>query len=173
MFFFPDNTVLINFALAREVGLLLELLRGQGQWTDAVHAECEKSADTGLYPALEDVFSAMPSPIMLSQKEVQDARALRQQMSGPADPEHKNWGEAQTITVIDQRFSGSCFLTDDFGATDSANGAGIQVFSTAQLFALAVNVGKVERDTARATLQWLVDEHRRGIRIEQFDAGVR
>jgi hypothetical protein len=43
--FFPDNTVLVNFALINRVDLLATLLRDKGAWCASVAGECAKSAN--------------------------------------------------------------------------------------------------------------------------------
>lgn len=41
---FPDNTVLINFALINRMDLLNRLANGNGRWCATVAAECAESA---------------------------------------------------------------------------------------------------------------------------------
>jgi hypothetical protein len=41
---FPDNTVLVNFALISRMDLLERLANGHGAWCGTVAAECRTSA---------------------------------------------------------------------------------------------------------------------------------
>lgn len=50
---FPDNTVLCNFASVDRLGLLEKVLDGRGRWTQAVAAEAEQSAR--FWPKLHQV----------------------------------------------------------------------------------------------------------------------
>ncbi|MCG3039466.1 hypothetical protein L7D48_02570 [Streptomyces sp. S1A] len=50
---FPDNTVLCNFAAVDRLSLLEKVLDGRGRWTQAVAAEAGRSAR--YWPKLEQV----------------------------------------------------------------------------------------------------------------------
>jgi hypothetical protein len=52
--FFPDNTVLINFAMINRMDLLERLANGNGAWCATVAAECRKSADFPGLAAMSD-----------------------------------------------------------------------------------------------------------------------
>lgn len=52
---FPDNTVLCNFAVVDRVPPLEKVLDGRGRWTEAVAHEAERSARR--IPRLRDVVS--------------------------------------------------------------------------------------------------------------------
>jgi hypothetical protein len=62
---FPDNTVLINFAIINRMDLLEKLANGNGQWCATVARECAESAG---YPglaalsAVEDIFGEPLEP---------------------------------------------------------------------------------------------------------------
>lgn len=51
VYWFPDNTVLCNFASVSALPLLESILRGRGRWVEAIAAEAAKSAM--IYPDLE------------------------------------------------------------------------------------------------------------------------
>jgi hypothetical protein len=52
---FPDNTVLINFAIINRMDLLEKLANGNGQWCATVATECAESAG---YPGLAALSAA-------------------------------------------------------------------------------------------------------------------
>ena len=65
---FPDNTVLINFAIINRMDLLEKLANGNGQWCATVAGECSESAK---YPGLaalsaaEDIFGGARASVVL------------------------------------------------------------------------------------------------------------
>jgi hypothetical protein len=87
---FPDNTVLINFAIINRMELLEKLANGNGQWCATVAGECAESAG---YPGLaalsaaEDIFGEPLYP-NAHRKEWIDADTL--------------WGYVQTLRVNDR-----------------------------------------------------------------------
>lgn len=50
---FPDTTVLCNFAAVGKLNLLRDLLDGRGRWTEAIAYEISRSAR--VIPALGDI----------------------------------------------------------------------------------------------------------------------
>ncbi|AEH08929.1 hypothetical protein FsymDg_1462 [Candidatus Protofrankia datiscae] len=54
---FPDNTVLINFAILNRMDLLGRLANGNGRWCATVAAECDASAQQ---PGLAALRSGCP-----------------------------------------------------------------------------------------------------------------
>jgi len=50
---FPDNTVLINFALINRMDLLGRLANGNGRWCATIAAECAESAKRPELAALQ------------------------------------------------------------------------------------------------------------------------
>jgi hypothetical protein len=49
-YWFPDNTVLCNFACVDSLPLLEKTLRGRGRWTDAIAFEAAQSSR--VYPGV-------------------------------------------------------------------------------------------------------------------------
>jgi hypothetical protein len=48
---FPDNTVLVNFAIISRMDLLARLANGNGQWCATVASECARQLESpGLRP---------------------------------------------------------------------------------------------------------------------------
>ncbi|MEU7743546.1 hypothetical protein [Nonomuraea sp. NPDC049158] len=52
-YWFPDNTVLCNFACVSRLDLLESILRGRGRWAEAIAYEASRSAR--VYPELNSV----------------------------------------------------------------------------------------------------------------------
>jgi hypothetical protein len=100
-YFFPDNTVLINFAIIEQMPLLRGLLLEKGTWVAAVAAECEQSARTGLYPlALGTAGAIMTETLVPTRTEMADARTIRNDIASANEPFPKSYGEAQTLAII-------------------------------------------------------------------------
>ncbi|MGF7238301.1 MAG: hypothetical protein ACQSGP_25575 [Frankia sp.] len=58
---FPDNTVLINFAIINRMDLLERLANGNGRWCATVASECWTSArqpDLGALAAAGNIFGS-------------------------------------------------------------------------------------------------------------------
>jgi hypothetical protein len=112
---FPDNTVLINFAIINRMDLLEKLANGNGQWCATVAGECSESAK---YPGLaalsaaEDIFG---EPLYPDPAEHQDVQVLRNRLASPGDPPTKHLGEAETVAIITRRRL-SCFLSPTIAA---------------------------------------------------------
>lgn len=169
--YFPDNTVLINFAIIGEMELFKTLLQGRGAWVGAVHAECEESSDKGYYPGIEAAFDFMPDPILLTTFERREARHMQQYIADPTDKPTKSLGEAETIAVItNRRISPAVFITDDGGAVAyiEEQDLPIEVFSTTDILALAVNAKMLDEATAIEHIAALVAQKRKRISLNRF-----
>lgn len=116
---FPDNTVLCNFAAVDRIGLLRELVRENGRWTQAVYAEAMKSRY--VLPALSEVAetSLLGEPI-----EVDDAELVHQirvaRFGGSPGKPTEHLGEAETCHLLSSvpEYADSKWLTDDRDAYD-------------------------------------------------------
>lgn len=170
---FTDNTVPINFSLIHEIPLLRELLNGQGAWTGTVQAECENSVSTGLYSELEDVAGFIDHLYLATDDEWKQARAIRRDIAKPDEPFPKSFGEAESIAVILNRGLSAAFLTDDGGAADyvEQRKLGLQIISTAELLALAVELGHITEDTGRNHIMDL-SRQGRGVCLGDFEASL-
>jgi hypothetical protein len=74
---FPDNTVLVNFALINRMDLLERLSNGQGRWCASVASECHASAREPSLAALADADAIFGQPLSPAIAELIDAKLLR------------------------------------------------------------------------------------------------
>jgi predicted nucleic acid-binding protein len=134
IYWFPDNTVLINFACVSRLDLLEEILRGRGRWTEAIADEAQRSAR--FYPELSNVVRGawLGEPIEVADREDQIAieRVRRAAFGGSAHEPRKHLGEAQTCHVIrtNPEFAASFWITDDYDAAEYAKRQGITTLDT-------------------------------------------
>ncbi|MFS8203094.1 hypothetical protein ACLVWQ_30945 [Streptomyces sp. CWNU-52B] len=139
---FPDNTVLCNFAAVDRVPLLEKVLDGRGRWTEAVKHEAEQSAR--YLPRLRDVMSLgmLGEPIAITDVEEIAAvdRLRRAVFGGVATMPTKHLGEAETCVLIMGRpeFRDSVWITDDRSAGSYARRQGITTKETFDLMNAAV-----------------------------------
>lgn len=174
-YYFPDNTVLINFSIIEEMPLLKALLCGKGTWVEAVAAECEQSTRTGLYPvALGTATDMMTEMLFPTQVEMVDARTIRNEIASASEPFPKSYGEAQTLAIITRRNLRAIVITDDGGVGRyvQENNLGTSVFSTTDLLALAVRINRISQEQGEAHIAKLVAEKRHRISVNRFRASL-
>jgi predicted nucleic acid-binding protein len=161
VFFFPDNTVLNNFAIVRRMELLAELIGERGRWCATVAQECRKGAG---YPGLEEMAAAdgiFGDPIYPVGADRINIGLLRERMAEPGDNPTKHLGEAETIIIIQsQGFHGSFFVTDDVGAQREAKRANIPTVTTWQILRLLVRGRRLSTDEFLADAETLVKKFR-------------
>ncbi|MFF3407739.1 hypothetical protein ACFYW8_16325 [Streptomyces sp. NPDC002742] len=144
---FPDNTVLCNFAAVDRLPLLEKVLDGRGRWTEAVAHEAEQSAR--FLPRLRDIASAgmLGEPIAITDIEEITAvdRLRRAVFGGVASEPTRHLGEAETCVLITMRpeFHDSVWITDDRSAGSYARRRGITTKETFDLMNEAVVEGLV------------------------------
>lgn len=149
MLLFPDNTVLVNFALIGRLDLLDELVRGRSAWTHAVSEECWESARQPGLHSMSRLADTFGEPLTLqTSREITDARSFRARMAGPGDPPKKHLGEAEALAIISNRASGDVFVTDDQAARDLARTLEVVTYSTCQLLRLAVRSRRLTAQNA-------------------------
>lgn len=144
---FPDNTVLISFAIINRMDLLERLAKGNGQWCATVAAECAESAKQPGLAALRGAGEIFGEPLFPDEAEHQDVRVLRDQLAGPGDLPTRHLGEAETLAIIVRRELRCFFATDDRGAARLATKNGIQVVGTWHLLKVACRAGWIDADT--------------------------
>ena len=157
---FPDNTVLINFALINRMDLLHRLANGKGRWCASVASECRNSAKRPDLAALDDAEEIFGEPLYPDQAELQDAQALRSLLAAPGDPRIRHLGEAETVAIAVRRQLDCIFITDDQAAARLAANKGISVASTWGLLRMAHRVGWVDADTFWGYVQTLAGQER-------------
>lgn len=144
---FPDNTVLCNFAAVDRLPLLEKLLDGRGRWTEAVAHEAKQS--TVYLPRLRDIVAAdmLGEPIAITDvREIAEVdRVRRAVFGGVASAPTKHLGEAETCVLIIMRreFHDAVWITDDRSAGAFARRKGITTKETFDLMNEAVVGGLV------------------------------
>ncbi|MBT8162200.1 MULTISPECIES: hypothetical protein [Arthrobacter] len=142
---FPDNTVLINFALINRMDLLSRLANGNGRWCVTVQQECLQSAAYEGLAALEEAGDIFGDPLFPESRfEYLNVRTFRDELAEPNDHPHKHLGEAETLAVMSSRKIHGFFVTDDGGAQRLAARHGIQVIDTWKLMHIAIKKGFVD-----------------------------
>jgi hypothetical protein len=94
---FPDNTVLVNFALINRMDLLEKLVNGRGRWCATVAFECARSAQEPGLDAMNlanDIFGSPWYP--QSGAERQDIEIMRLALARPGDAPYQRQGTALT-----------------------------------------------------------------------------
>ncbi|MEV7243157.1 hypothetical protein AB0N92_18190 [Streptomyces sp. NPDC093248] len=161
---FPDNTVLCNFACVDALGLLKSILNGRGRWTEAVAYEASRSAQNA-YARLADVtvggWLGEPLEIHLSEADRVE-RVRRAAFGGSASTPLQHLGEAQTLHVIQHRpeFRSSFWLSDDRAACDHARRQGITTLETQDVMAYGCSAGDITHTDAYKLLRQMRDAGR-------------
>jgi predicted nucleic acid-binding protein len=158
---FPDNTVLINFAVINRLDLLERLANGSGRWCATVATECAESARQPGLAAMGGAGEIFGDPLYPDEAELQDVRVLRDQLAGPGDLPTRHLGEAETLAIIIRRHMSCFFATDDHGAARLATKNRIGVADTWRLLKVANRKGWVDADTFWGYVQTL-QGHGRG-----------
>ncbi|GGK93240.1 hypothetical protein [Streptomyces flaveus] len=166
---FPDNTVLCNFAAVDRVPLLEKLLDGRGRWTEAVAHEAEQSA--AYLPRLRDIVAVgmLGEPITITDlDEIAEVDRLRRAVfGGVASVPTKHLGEAETCALIIKRpeFRDSVWITDDRSAAAFTRRRGITTKETFDLMNEAVVEGLVTAVAGHELLGRMVAAGRRLHRV--------
>lgn len=156
---FPDNTVLINFALISRMDLLGRLAH-HGSWCATVASECDRSAQEPGLGALSQAREIFGEPLRPDDAELLDARVLRQELAMPGDGPFHHLGEAETLAIVIRRQLTAIFVTDDKDATRLATNNSVTVVSTWMLLRVAHRQGWVDADTLWGYVQTLQAGHR-------------
>lgn len=157
---FPDNTVLCNFATVDRLPLLEKVLDGRGRWTQAVAYEAEQSS--AYHPNLRSIADTgwLGEPIELaSAAEVAEVDRVRRAVFGglPSEPT-RHLGEAETCVLITVReeFRDSVWITDDRSAGVFARRRGITTKETFDLMNEAVVDALITPDEGHGLLAAMV-----------------
>lgn len=134
MFFFPDTTVLCNFAAVQRLDLLQEYVASAGRWVQAVEYEVRASAKTHGDLLSIWVDGWLGDVIELNRKGEADRvrRFRRLQMFGDVDKPLQHLGESETFVAIRARseLHGSIVLTDDHDAHRVLSSNGVMTRDT-------------------------------------------
>ncbi|MGW4562448.1 hypothetical protein ACWEN3_08610 [Streptomyces sp. NPDC004561] len=158
LWWFPDNTVLCNFAAADALGLLRAVLDGRGRWTEAVAYEAHRSAQCA-HARLADVSADgwLGDPLVIDDDTEADIveRVRRAAFGGAPGAPRQHLGEAQTLHVIQNwpEFKGSYWLRDDRAACDLARRKGITTWQTKDVLAYGCSMGDITHTKAYRLLQ--------------------
>jgi predicted nucleic acid-binding protein len=171
---FPDNTVLVNFALIGRVDLLETLVKGRAAWTLTISGECHRSAAEPGLEALHRMPEIFGAPLIPTPAERIDARLLRERIAGTDFRPGASLGEAEAIAMITSRaIARATFVSDDAVAREHATARGISVYSTMDLLRLAGRVHLLSSDDAWSCVE-ILRGHGRGVgrAPHDFDAFV-
>lgn len=161
---FPDNTVMINFAIVDRLDLLEVYLHGEARVVEAVWREIVQSARH--VPALAGVDQAtwFGKPIRITktadQTAVENTRVGR--FGGTKDQPLKHLGESQTLHVIQKfpDYSGSVWITDDASAYKLGKGQAVVTRHTVDVLRDLVARGELTSHEAYELCEEMQDEER-------------
>jgi predicted nucleic acid-binding protein len=164
LWWFPDNTVLCNFAAVARLDVLERTLANQGRWVEAVAHEARRSAN--VLPALKEVFRDgwLGEPIEIDgEDEVLRVDVIRRAVfGGPGAEPLKHLGEAQTLYLLQNRdeFRGSVWVTDDREAYEYAKRQGLIAKDTVAILCHAIADAIVTNEEAFGLLQAMLSANR-------------
>ncbi|WP_072816102.1 hypothetical protein [Rhodococcus zopfii] len=158
---FPDNTVLINFALISRMDLLERLTGGNSAWCATVAQECRTSATYDGLAALGEAPRIFGAPLFPDTAELQDTRVLREELANPGESQTMHLGEAETLAIMLRRRVDGLFVTDDREAQRLATTNGVRVATTWGLLKAAYrSLRAVDADTLWGYVQTLRSNQR-------------
>lgn len=116
-YLFPDNSVIVCFAQAKELEVLEQYLRGNGRVVEAVSREISDSAKRvpGLMKLDQDAWFGDPIPIV-GDKNVRAVEGIRVAVFGGGKGKpREHLGESQTLHLLqaDKDYQDSIWLTED------------------------------------------------------------
>ena len=166
---FPDTTVLCNFAVVRQMGLLEGWLRGRGRWTSAVRFEVGRSR--AYHPALGDAVDGrwLGEVIELEGHEEAVERMRLGVFGGMPEEPLKHLGEAQTCYLIRHlsEFEDSWWVTEDGDAYDFGVRSGMQTLRTFEVMQHMVADGDLTAEAALALMRAMEEAGRALLHVPQ------
>jgi predicted nucleic acid-binding protein len=162
---FPDNTVLCNFAAVDRLALLEKVLDGRGRWSEAVAREARLSARHLPPLAALTERGTLGEPIELTDPDerTEVERLRRAVFGGDRRRPTQHLGEAETLTLITRRrdFRRSVWISDDRDAARYARRRGITTLETFDLVRAAVLDELVDAAEGHRLLQRMAEAGRR------------
>jgi hypothetical protein len=160
-FWFPDTTVLRNFAVADALQVLQNFLDGRGRWSEAVHYEVEQQSRslTVLTNVLRDGWLGDPIEVDDPSDIAQIEGMRRAVFGGGSDKPLQHLGEAQTCFLLQRRpeFQDSVWVTDDREAERYAKNQRIRTLNTVELMSEILAREDISRVGAWALLNRMAD----------------
>lgn len=152
-YWFPDNSVVINFAVVDRLELLRASLRGRGRVTEAVWREIGDSAQRVPNLAKLDRADWFGSPIRIEgDSNSLSVEGIRLGVFGASriDPPTLHLGESQTIHIIgtDPDFAGSVWMTEDVESLRYAKARGLIAYDTLDILQSLVAFGELSASDA-------------------------
>ncbi|WP_125776560.1 hypothetical protein [Antribacter gilvus] len=153
---FPDNSVLCNFAAVQSIGLLKSDLQARGRWSAAVAYETENSS--AFLPNLRELIDGdwLSDPIETTEGEAEVIDRIRVAAFGGNDQKPlQHLGEAETCHILRTRpeFAGSVWITDDIAALDFGRRGGLTTWSTRTIVEHLIANGELSEDGGFALLR--------------------
>ena len=165
---FPDNTVLCNFAAVGRLDLLRRVLDGRGRWTEAVAFEVGRSAR--VIPQMEAIGSDgwLGVPIAVSSEDAARVERIRiARLGGSPERPLQHLGEAETCFVIREMVADTetVWITDDEAAYDFGCQLGIITRDTRDIVEGIVADGLLDPVAAFELLLAMVEADRSPRRV--------
>jgi hypothetical protein len=163
-YWFPDNTVLCNFAAVDQLELLRAIVANRGRWVEAIVHEARQSSR--IHPSLASIARSgwLGEPISVSAEfELAEIENLRVHVfGGRSNQPLKHLGEAQTCYVITHwpEFHDSWWISDDRDALEYASRQGITSLDTCDLIDEGIIARHISRDEGYGLLRKMVDAGR-------------
>lgn len=162
-YWFPDNSLLCNFAAVERTDLLKAEFIGRGRWTAAVAYEAERSAAflADLQQVIDEAW--LGEPVETTEVEAEVVERIRiAAFGGTPDKPLQHLGEAETCHVLRTRaeFSEAVWMTDDRAAYDYGQRSGLTTWSTRTLVEHMITNGDLTAQSGYDLLKLMEDANR-------------
>lgn len=160
---FPDNSVIVSFAVINQLPLLKAALHGKGRAVEAVVNEIEQSAarTPNMRMDMEEWFGvviAVDDPT-----EIRKVEMIRRDQFGGTSSDHlEHLGESQTLFVIRNRpeYQSSIWITEDRQSYRFAIKQGLIARDTFDVLQDLVGMSEISPQQAYAIAQEILDADR-------------
>jgi len=148
-YWFPDTTVLRNFAAVRQTSLLFEVLGNDGRCVQAIDREIKDAVTVVGYDDLRQVVEGQLLGTPIEIDDITDILLVQRirvdELGGKRTEPRENLGEAETIFVLrtDGTYAGSFWVTDDAAAYDFGRRSGLRTMCTRDVVAVAIHRGLI------------------------------